>query len=165
MNQEFIDTKELVELEQFKSFSDKIGLSSVVTPKSETNPVSLLGIKLNGDLNLHLIFVPLPIDKFSQVSLIQFHSLIKEKVNVTDSSLLTLLNRVNEKTPLGLFLLNEDNELVYKYILAKVKPELLSEDFFIELMAIIVPVLEEHVKIFENLFNGKHTLEEALRSL
>jgi hypothetical protein len=86
-------------------------------------------------------------------------------VNVTDPSLLTLLNKINEKTPLGLFLLNEDNELIYKYILAKVKTDLLTEVFFIELMAIIVPVIEDHVKTFENFLSSKITLDDALMSL
>lgn len=165
MNQGYIQAKEWVELEQMKSFLDKMGLPSLARPQSDQNPVNLLSIQLSGQMHLHIIFIPLTEDTFSQVSLLQFFAQIKEGINSKDLSTLLLLNRINEKLPLGAFLVNADDELVYKYVLAKEKTSMFTETFFVELLTSLVPPLEQQLALLGRYFSGHISLEDALQSL
>ncbi|MBM3442954.1 MAG: hypothetical protein FJX89_09670 [Bacteroidetes bacterium] len=165
MNQAYIQAKEWAELEQMKSFLDKMGLPSLATPQSDHNPVNLLSIQLSGQLHLHVIFIPLPAETFSEVSLLQFYALVKEGIDAEDIATLRLLNRINEKLPLGAFLVNADQELVYKYVLAKDKTSMLSETFFIELLTSLVPPLEGQLALLGSYLSGQTPLSAALESL
>jgi hypothetical protein len=165
MNKEFLQVRELAELEQFKFYANKIGLQSSVFPTTKTNPVNMLIIGLDNTINLNILFVPVPFDQFSQISLLQVYALLQEKINDADPKLYLLLNHINEKNPLGQFFINDEGELTYKHIFAKVKTEFLSEDFFVELLAIIVPCVTTHAQILKEYIGGNIIFDEALNSL
>jgi hypothetical protein len=165
MNQEFMQARELAELEQFKSYLVKMGLSSVLTPASGGNPVSQLAIQSTGPSSLQAMFIPLAADTFSRVSLLQFFSLLRDGMDPNDPSLLTLINKVNEKTPLGDFLVNGDRELVFKYVLAKSKTEMMDETFFVELLSSLVPAMEAHAGVLLRFAKGETSLSDAMREL
>ena len=165
MNQEFLQARELAELEQFKSYLAKMGLQSILTPASTGNPVSQLTIQSAGPFRLQAMFIPLAADTFSKVSLLQFFSLLRDGMDPADHSFLTLLNKVNEKTPLGDFLVNGDRELVFKYVLAKSKTDMMDETFFVELLSSLVPAMEAHAAVLDRFAKGETTLADALREL
>ena len=165
MNHEFFDAKELVELTQFKSYLDKLEIKAFVLPKSGTDDISVLTIELTKDLSLSILFIPLPSDQFKQISLLQFYALINEKVDVSKLNLNSLLNHISEKTALGNFAINSDNELVFKYVLTKSKHDELSEIFFIELLAIIVPSIESNYTLLNEFLQDNFSIEEAISSI
>lgn len=162
MTREFLDERERAELEQYKGYLDRIGLPSVVVPVSSENPVNLLSIRLVDDLNLHVIFIPIPHDQFSRLSLVQFHVSVSQGVSVSEGSLLTLVNRINERTPLGQFIVTGEAELVFRYVLAKGKVEMMDEAFFVEFLTSLVPALEAHCGKLLRFLRGELTLEAAL---
>ncbi len=165
MNQDFLKARETAELEQFKSYLGKMGLHSVLTPSSDANPVSQLTIQSDGPFRLQAMFIPLEADTFHRIALLQFFSLLRDDMDPNDHSLLTLLNKVNEKTPLGDFLVNGDRELVFKYILAKSKTEMMDESFFIELLSTLVPAMEAHAGVLDRYAKGETSLADALQEL
>ena len=165
MNQEFLKAREKAELEQFKSYLERMGLHSALTPATDANPVCQLAIQPNGRFGLQVMFIPLEADTFSRVALLQFFSLLRDDMAPADPSLLTLLNKANAKTPLGDFLVNPEGELVYKYVLAKTKTEIMDETFFVELLSALKPAMEAHAAVLYRFADGETTLEDALREL
>ena len=165
MNQEFLKEREKAELERFKSYLESMGLHSALTPATDANPVSQLAIQPSGRFGLQVMFIPLEADTFSRVALLQFFSLLRDEMDPADPSFLTLLNKVNEKTPLGDFLVNADRELVYKYVLAKSKTEIMDETFFVELLSALKPAMEAHAAVLDRFASGETTLSEALEEL
>lgn len=165
MNEEFMKARELVELEQFKFYTNKMGLSASVFPVSDKNPVNVLIISLDNNINLNIMFIPIHYDQFTQISLMQLYAILQEKINVPNSNLFLLLNAINEKNPLGQFFIDDQGELAYKHVFTKVKTEFLSEIYFIELLSIIIPSITSHTIILREFILGKITIDSAIISL
>jgi hypothetical protein len=164
MNQEFTDAKELAELEQIGSYIQNAGLKTVLFKKEGINLMNVLSVKINKEISFNIIFLPIPADQFIHVSVLQFYSVIADKVKI-NNDLLFLLNKINSDIPLGHYVVNEDEELCFKHIYTKPKTDVIEEGYLLELLPLITTTIEFHSPILKHLISGSVSLEKALEAL
>lgn len=164
MNQEFLNLKDQEILYSIRDYLAKISVEATVMEASENMPYNLLIASTKERVPINIMYVPLPEDHFATIRLLQHYSLITARVNAErKSDLLSLLNEINNQSPLGSFAINEQGELGFKYIYPVPRFGMLNEESFMEVFSLYLNCLLSFRSKITQVNNGTLSPGDALK--
>jgi hypothetical protein len=166
MNNDFLNLKDQQVLYEIKDFLENISVQSTVVEASEHLPLNMLMAVTQEQVSVNIMYVPLPEDHFTEIRLLQLHSLITANV-VADkkNDLLVLLNELNNQSPFGTFAINEKGELGFKYIYPVSRFEMPKEEPFQETFSLYLNCLVGLRNVIILVNSGALSLQDALKDV
>lgn len=166
MNNDFLNLKDQQVLYEIKDYLEKISVQSTVVEASEHLPLNMLLAVSPEQVSVNIMYVPLPEDHFTEIRLLQLHSLIIANTDLNKrNDLLVLLNELNNQSPFGTFAINEKGELGFKYIYPVSRFEMPKEEPFQETFSLYLNCLMGFRKVIIHVNNGELSLQDALKDV
>jgi hypothetical protein len=166
MNNDFLNLKDQQVLYEIKDYLANIAVESAVIEASEHLPLNMLMAVTPEQVSVNIMYVPLPEDHFTEIRLLQLHSLIIANTEVDKrTDLLVLLNELNNQSPFGTFAINEKGELGFKYIYPVSRFEMPKEEPFQETFSLYQNCLMGFRKVIMHVNAGELSLQDALKDV
>jgi hypothetical protein len=166
MNNDFLNLKDQQVLYEIKDYLANIAVESAVVEASEHLPLNMLMAVTPEQVSVNIMYVPLPEDHFTEIRLLQLHSLITATVaEDKKSDLLILLNELNNQSPFGTFAISEKGELGFKYIYPVSRFEMPKEEPFQETFSLYQNCLMGFRNVILHVNNGELSLQDALKDV
>ena len=167
MNEELNETKNLAYLEVFKSYFSGI---SQLFEKSNEMPLSVLVLVLNKDSKgrdrtLNLSFLPFGDSDFNQINPLQFYSVLPFNYNGNREDVNNLILKLNQFSSIGGFSLNNNNEIILRYIHCIPRYEIYQKESLEEVINLFVKNMDVLGSKIESCINGNLTSEEIISNL
>jgi hypothetical protein len=166
MNSDFINLRDQEVLHNIKEYLQSISIESTLLESGASMPYNIL-IAITPKLaSVNMMYVPLPEDHFEDIRLFQLYSLLVSQVKPESrDSLLTLLNELNNRSPVGSFSINDQGEFGFKYIYPVDRYAIPEEKAFLEIFSLYMDCLENFSGLTTQLNAGEINLQDALDRL
>ena len=114
---------------------------------------------------VNLFFIPKFETEIEEISFLQFSSIIKcsELFNNNHIQLLKVLNKLNVSLPIGSILINDENQILYKYIHIGNTGEEIEKKIFLELITLINNIIRFNSNLL--IQNNEEDLEVLLNKI
>jgi hypothetical protein len=166
MNNDFINLKDQQVLYDLSDYLAKISIPSTLIEATAEIPFNILVAVTSEQVSVNIIYVPLPEDHFNDIRLMQLYSLLIQKVSSDKrNDLLTLVNELNHRCPIGSFFINEKTELGFKYIFPVARFDMPKEGSLIEIFTLYLNSLMSFRDIVIKVGDGTLLLKDALKEL
>ncbi|MES2373013.1 MAG: hypothetical protein V4557_10580 [Bacteroidota bacterium] len=166
MNNDFLNLKDQQVLYEIKEYLENISVQSTVVEASDHLPLNMLLAVTQEEVSVNIMYVPLPEDHFTEIRLLQLHSLIIVNTEAAKKNdLLVLLNELNNQSPFGTFAINEKGELGFKYIYPVSRFEMPKEEPFQETFSLYQNCLIGFRNVIIHVNSGELSLEDALKDV
>lgn len=171
MNNNLMEAKSLAELGKIKDYLSELDFDMHILEKSPDIPVSLLLCIIpkdykNRERSINFVFFPVSEDDLKSISLLQIYSVLPG-INTTKNidKIKDLFIFINQRTSIGSFSLNENNEIAYRYILVLNKFKLFEKDFIQEVTTLYNFMLDLFSHHIEAVAYGSKTLENVIKEI
>lgn len=166
MNHDFLNLKDQQVLYAIREFLQNISVDSIVVESSEHIPLNKLMAVSPEQVSVSIMYMPLPEDHFTEIRLLQLYSLIlADSAADKRADLLSLLNELNNQSPLGTFSINEKNELGFTYIYPVSRFEIPEEEPFQEVFSLYMNCLAGFRNVIMHVNAGDLSLKDALKDV
>jgi hypothetical protein len=166
MNNDFINLKDQQVLYDLSDYLAKISIPSTLIEATAEIPFNILVAVTSEQVSVNIIYVPLPEDHFNDIRLMQLYSLLIQKVSSDKrNDLLTLVNELNNRCPVGSFFINEKIELGFKYIFPLARFDMPKEGSLIEIFTLYLNSLMSFRDTIIKVSDGTLSLKDALKEL
>jgi hypothetical protein len=166
MNNDFLNLKDQLVLLKIKDFLENISVQSTMIEASELHPLNVLQAVTPELASINIMYLPLPEDHFTEIRLLQLHSLIIANAEIQKrTELLILLNELNNQSPFGTFSISKKGELSFKYIYPIARFEIPEETPFQETFSLYENCLMSFRKLIILLNNDELSLEDVLKEV
>jgi hypothetical protein len=166
MNNDFINLKDQQVLYDLRDYLAKISIPATLIEATEKLPFNILIAVTSEQVSVNIIYVPLPEDHFNDIRLMQFYSMLIQQVpSGRKSDLLTLVNELNNRCPIGSFFINEKTELGFKYIFPLARFDMPKEGSLIEIFTLYLNSLMSFRDTIIKVSDGTLSLKDALKEL
>jgi hypothetical protein len=167
MNEDLNETKNLAYLEVFKSYFSGI---SHLFEKSKDLPLSVLVLVLKKDATdrdrtLNLSFLPFDDDDLNQINPLQFYSILPINYNGDREDVNNLILKLNQFSAIGGFSINNNNEIILRYIHCIPRFEIYQKESLEEVINLFVKNMDVLGSKIESCINGNLSSEEIISNL
>lgn len=171
MNEEFWKADRLVKFEFLEKYLNELGLKTKFIKKSDTVIFDTLSVLVGQDSNnvprtVNFNIIPVPKDKFPRVDFIQVAELLtcsvtsRNRVNIEK-----LLSAVNLRSTIGNYIIDPDQQVLFKYVFPIASTKIIDKNEFIEIISMYLFMAQLFNDHIIKLAQGKSNLNEILPQL